>query len=521
VKILIIIAILFFIGYAAVYWTATPALRRHFGPAFLISYFAPMAAGIASSSAPIFLLVTLLCFLGTTRGRLDAVCRFVLLALLLPAVIWRLQAGGTPLFDLSTVDVLAIGLVLRCLFGTSDSMPARRGVTAEDAVVFILFLTLCIGSVRFDSITNLLRGLVADGIAIVLPYWALRSNIRSPREFLRAAACFAAACCILALFAFYESRFGWSLFGSFQSVSDISGGNRNLMQRGGALRASATMGGGGALMLGIVMLIGFTAALYSRRYIRSTWMQAGWCFAILVGMIMTQSRGNLALFGVALLIFCVLRRKWGYVVLIGVGAPAMFGALLTAAQYSQKISSFLNVGPYARATRLADDVYDYRQLLLTRGMEEAAKHRWTGISKQDVLASLADITQGQGIVDLVNVYLNIYLVSGLLGVMPFMMFLLAVWFKLGGQVRRFGDPDLSDLRAYAITILAVMTFQLAFMSLIDRMNLCLGLALAASRLVGLERARLRAAAQIAFSRRLTGRARLPHQPEPTGAYAQS
>jgi hypothetical protein len=247
-------------------------------------------------------------------------------------------------------------------------------------------------------------------------------------------------------------------------------------------------------MLGVVLLSGVTAALYSRRYVRQAWMQAGWGAVIFLGLLMTQSRGNLALLPVAALIFCLLRKKYGLAAAIGIGAPIVFGILMAAANISPQIAAFLNVGGQASSSRLTADVYDYRQLLLNRGMEVAAMHRWTGASYDYVVAQLADIAQGQGIVDMVNTYLTFYLISGLAGMVPFFALLGIIWWKLiTARTERLGDPELGDVRGFALTALAVVTVQLAFMSFIDRLPLFVALALAGARLVTVEqRRRIRA-----------------------------
>jgi O-antigen ligase len=62
---------------------------------------------------------------------------------------------------------------------------------------------------------------------------------------------------------------------------------------------------------------------------------------------------------------------------------------------------------------------DYRQDLFSRGMEEAYKHPLIGQSVPDVMASLIDLKQGEGIIDFVNTYLFILLTTGFIGLVAF------------------------------------------------------------------------------------------------------
>jgi hypothetical protein len=486
---LVIVLILFCMSYVPLHWSATKALQRNIGPEFLISYLTPLVLGLVLPWAPVFLAIVLVLFLATTRDRLDAACRFVLLALLLPQIIWRLHIGAMYLFDLNTIHILAIGLLIQCALKPDRKAAPISQWTIEDTFVTLLFAIIWIGGERMPSISLFLREGLSQTLMLLLPYFALRRSLRSSEEFMRVTACFAVASGILALFAIYEAVNGWTLFGMYRHVSDAGGMNKSLIQRGGALRAPVTMSS--ALMLGVVLLSGLTATFYSRRYVRQTWMILGWGAVTFLGLVVTQSRGNLALLPIAGLIFCLLRKKYGLAALIGVGAPAALAILLAAAQMIPQIGAFLNVGSQAASSRLTADVYDYRQLLLNRGLEVGAMNRWTGASLDYVVGQLADISQGQGIVDMVNTYLTLYLISGLAGFLPFLAILAIIWWKLiTARTSRLGNPELSDMRGFALTALAVVTVQLAFMSFIDRLPLCLFIALVGARIVAIERGRL-------------------------------
>jgi len=134
---------------------------------------------------------------------------------------------------------------------------------------------------------------------------------------------------------------------------------------------------------------------------------------------------------------------------------------------------------------------DYRSLLLERGLQEGAKHRWIGTSLDSVLDRLTDITQGQHIIDLVNTYLTFYLVSGLLGLVSFVGLMLLVFRKLMRRhdVNLVGQTLRID-RAFTLALLSAVTIELAFMSLIDRLPVIFMFVLAAARLIGIERDRV-------------------------------
>ncbi len=493
-KIMIMITGLLLVAYLIVRWCGTPELRRHIGVPFLLSYFVPMYVSVITQSAMLCLVFVLIMFLVTTRDRVDAACRFVMLALLLPPLTWQVSAGPLYLFDMDEMNTLSLALVLKCLFSSDRKVRPLRGLTVEDAFVGWLILISWFGGERLSSVTDFARAGLDQCLVVLILYLALRQSIRSSEEFMRMAACLAAGAFMVAVLAIYEGLHGWSLFALWHdNITDVKG-NVILMSRGGALRAPATMTG--ALMLGSVLLIGISATLYSHQYLRRPWMIVGWAGIMALGMFMAQSRGNMVLLPFVVLVFCVLRRRWGYAAIITLGAPAALAILLAAAPLSPRIAALTHFGGLSAST--SDDGsgggdIDYRELLLRRGLEEGAKNMWTGTSLNKVVDQLSDITQGQGIVDLVNIYLTLYLVSGLLGFVPFMLLLIGVVVKLARRTYNLRSPTLNDTRALALTTLATIMLQISFMSMMDRVPFCLVFPLAAARLVGIERSRLRRA----------------------------
>jgi hypothetical protein len=511
-KIMIMITMILLAAYFMVRWCGTPALRRYVGVPFLVSYLIPLYASVIVPSAALFVMLLLVTFLATTRDRVDAACRFIMLVFLLPPMVWQVSIGPMYLFDIDEVTTLSLALVLKCLFTADRKVPPLRGLTVEDAFVALFFVIFWLGAGRFPSVLIVVRGGLVNGLFLLLPYIALRLSIRSSEEFMRVAACFAAAAVMLGIFALYEGFHGWSLFAIWRDITDLES-NTVLMRRGDALRAPATMGG--PLMLGIVLLMGVAATLYSRPYVRRPWMLAVWAGIMALGMLMTQSRGNVALLPVVILIFCMVRRKWGYAAIVGLGGPAALALLLAVAPLSPRIAAFLNIDADTTSLQSGQDTdYDYRQVLLRRGLEEAAKHRLTGTSLKQAVEQLADITQGEGIVDLVNTYLTLYLVSGLVGIVPFLLLLVTVASKLMRPTSGPRNSPLNDTRALAITTFVTIVVQLSFMSVIDRIPVCLMFPLAAARLVGIGRRRLRPAPLVAGMARADVPSRVAQEPLP-------
>jgi len=490
----VIIMVLFSIVYAPLYLCVGNEMRRHIGAGFYIAFAATILAGAIAPGAPAFFAVCFIAFVATVKDRLDAVCRFVLMVGLAPNAIWHINVGPIYLFDINTITVLALGAFVSSKIRPDNySNNLKGGFTAEDAVLFIMVLIMSIGQYRIQTISIVMRSFVVPLVNLVFIYYILRNNIRNGNDLRRIIGCIAMSGVVLATFAVYEVRFGWVLFDSINSnLASDAYRAKSMLTRLDALRASTTMSG--PLMLACYMVMAFLATLSSRQQVRTSLLWVLSCVIVLTGFMMAQSRGNMVCLGVGVIVLLFFRGQRSAAFLVASGAA--IGGMAIILLRSSSATLFGTLGGYTYHGKVYSD---YRSLLLQRGLEEGAKHRWIGTRLDDVLDRLTDITQGQHIIDLVNTYLTFYLISGLLGMAAFVGLLLLVIRKL---VRRHDvnlvGSTLRTNRAFTLALLSVLLIQLAFMSLIDRLPVILMFALAAARLIGIERDRAMRARRMAL-----------------------
>lgn len=478
-KIFIIISILFMAGYAGLYYVAGRALRENIGPGFVISFLVPMAVGMFVPSSPLFLATVFICFIATVKGPLDAVCRYVLLTALLPNAGVYVTMGGAWLFYLGSPSVLAVATLAVGVFRRGPGARPPRGATPEDLLVLIFFAITWIGGTRFESATIFMREGTHSVLLLLAPYYALRLNVRSQDDLRRVIACIAAGATILAVLAMYEVWNHWTVYGSIDS--NLANGHqvrsKNVMVRGGLLRPTTSMSG--PLMLSCYLAFASLAMAISRSWFRSTFGWVGCLGLVLAGCLAGQSRGNAAgiLLGIVLLL--ALRRKWGAAGAVAGAGAAAAAVVVAVSTFSRGTAAIFNLSAqYSHGTSV---YYDYRGLLLHRGLEEGMRHLWTGISLKDNIEHLSDITQGQGIVDLVNTYLTVFLVSGLVGFIPVVALLALIVWRLFRNARNL-TPEVLTLRAFLLATMVMILAQLAFMSMIDRLPFMLMFVLAGARL---------------------------------------
>jgi hypothetical protein len=481
--VVVMILVLFGIGYAIVWQGAGTELRRSLGPGFVISYVVILAAAVVSPNAVIYFVFLLLAPVIMVRDRVDVVCRYVMFAVLMPQVAWQLGAGSHNLVRLDSFDVLAVSSLVMAGRMTRPRAAILKGLGPEDLLVGVLFLVFWIGTERLMSPTVALRGMIQQGMSMPLAYYVFRKHIRTADELQRVLACFAVSCVILSVMALFESRHAWALFDGIRRHLSPTAGAASVMQRGGGLRASVTTGT--PLMLACWLMLGMFAAISSRSLLRSRrWFQA-WLAIIFLGFVATKSRGDLPLVGIGLVILAFLNGRkaiaWGMAIVGGVAGAAILLVKPDATFGGQDLAS------------------DYRVLLLHRGMEEAWKHPWGGASLSDVMDRLVDITQGQQIIDFVNAYLEVFLVAGIIGLGPLVACLAMIILRLLRSTKQLGDVQFDRVRAFALIAIVMYACVFAINSYAGLMVFLLMFLLGGTRVVTLERAR-----RVAVMRRPAG-----------------
>ena len=278
---------------------------------------------------------------------------------------------------------------------------------------------------------------------------------------------------MVAMLALYEAHAGWAILDGiearFAGDSHIA---KSATIRGGALRASATLEG--PITAGFFLMLSFVAALGSRPFFRSGPVWLGACGLLLLGMIASQSRGDLIGLANAVLIMLLARRKffWAFLASVVGGMAALGFRQIT--QQPGRVSALLD--PHASAT-------DYRTVLLTRGLQEGRKFPWLGTSYANVLDRLRDITQGEQIIDLVNSYLHIFLISGLVGLGACLVAMLLVYRNLVLVAMRSRQRLAQVEAAFFIASFSALLASLATASFYGRIPWFLAMLAAGSRLL--------------------------------------
>jgi len=474
-KIYFILMALLSIGFFIARYAFIAEFRKYFGLPTYLSLAVILAAGFVLHDSLLWSLFAAAVFLLTVTSRVDALCRLAILAALLPHLGYTLYAGSLYLVQLSSTITLALAALVAC-FLRQGGRPPRR-ITAEDALVFVLFLCFGVAAARTGSFTAMQRSVVMTALELGLPYYVYRRFLGDRNELGDVVAALAGCAIILAIVAIAEARLHWAIYDSLYANLSASGiMSSNLKIRAGLLRAPGSYLDATAFAL--FQTIGVFAVIASRRVFRSSLLYAGSIALTILGMLAAQSRGaNLALiFG--LFAMLVMRRRYALASTVA-GAGALGVALMIAlAASSPRIAQIIGADQHNGGDQ------DYRQTLLRRGLQVGMEHPVLGDSKINVLDRLVDITQGEHIIDLVNTYLNIFLFSGFTGLILVIILITIIFQSLFLVQYQKGQDDVSAYRHIFIAgALGGELFALIFTSFYERNPFWLMILLAGSRLL--------------------------------------
>ena len=399
------IAVLTAIGLTVFYYALSPSTRRAIGyrPA-IVALAMPLAAWAMPN---VWLLYAVMLMLAPVCARKpgDVAPLFIFSLLLLPGLEMIISIGSLNLFEFGVHDALAVGSSIRLMhFAKKDSFRAL------DFPVIALLLLLVTAIARDTSVTNFIRVLINMCLDYGLPYYIVSRSIQNMDDVRLCMLWLCCAAVIISVILLYEVHTAWPMY---NGLYDRHGINALLLVkgRGGILRA------GGPFLestsMAMVMSFCFLAAWLSRHAFGSKIHYLGILLVLLAGIWAPQSRGAWVGLFIGMVVadlyrgrIALLMRRLGFVMAAGI-------ILLGVAQISPYVSESIGLSGGSV------DTADYRERLLERGIEEFKKSPVTGYSWPEIMIRLDDLRQGEGIVDFVNTYVFIGLISGMIGLFIF------------------------------------------------------------------------------------------------------
>ena len=375
----------------------------------------------------------------------------------------RVSLGGAgivnKLIDLTHANILTIFLLLPILIASrkGDRRPANV-FTFPDWLVVGYVLLQSVLVIRDSEFTNVLRVAVQLALFVLIPYFAFSRAITSVADVRKVFLAFIIAALPIALLAVFELVRNWHIYGSIQFAW---GGPIIYLRRAGLLRASVTSGN--SIVLGFILMVAFGCVLAvwkkAKRRLREIVL-----VSIALGLFASLSRGPWVGCAALLIVFLATGpnavSNVGKIALLGVSGIALvllmpgFGRLMDLLPFVGKVD---------------EQNITYRQQLFENAMEVIARNPLFGTPDFRSTQEMLEMAQGEGIIDIVNTYLEIAMKSGLVGVGMFAGVFVSILFGLR-RVQKFhavSDPDYGDYVRASMAIIVGIMITIATVSSLD------------------------------------------------------
>jgi O-antigen ligase len=305
------------------------------------------------------------------------------------------------------------------------------------------------GAIYPGSVTESLRRAFVFFFAIYVPCFTISRGNFNRKVLLDTIATYCMICAVLALVAVFESARHWLLYGEIAGRWGSAVNGTPYLARGSSLRAMASSGH--SMALGHLLAIAFGLSLYVQSRLQSTKQRLAVTVLFWAGLMAAYARGAWIGAVLAFFLFAMLRpNPFSKLFKAGMGAGiAAFAVFLSP--LGDKITSVL---PFLGGHVDSFNVL-YRQRLWDRSWEVIQGSPVWG--DQSAFLKMQDLRQGEGIIDLVNSYVQILLDNGFVGLSLILAFILIPLLRAWSQSRNFMrlDPDLSLLGAALVACVVV------------------------------------------------------------------
>lgn len=348
------------------------------------------------------------------------------------------------------------------------------GQTTIDKFVLAYMLLWIALQLSATTLTNLFRISLYLFIDFFLPYYVASRALRNLSDYRDALMSFAVAALLMSPVAVFELGRSWLLYSGLETVlGQPYWGMGNYLERdGGILRASATTGH--PIALGYVMCVALGLVTFLRL---STVSGRAWkllVFGLCVGLVAAMSRGPWVGAAAMAVILLVTGPKvmsklsqagiWGLLI----------GPILLSTEKGQKVLDYL---PFVGTVETAN--VEFRQRLMEVCLGVLANYPFFGALDFMSHPDMEQMRGGDGIIDMVNTYLTVAMMTGGVGLILFLgpfvlsgLGILRALYKLedkDGELHLLGRALLAALIGIMVsigTLSAILTVPVVYLSII-------------------------------------------------------
>lgn len=373
---------------------------------------------------------------------------FVALMLVVPAITEEIPA----VLDVTYLRLLSMLILLPILLSSKNrkGTPAFGKLFSDKLLIAFIFLQTVL-LLRDLSFTEMLRQGFYLLLEWFLPYF-VASRILNFKQLKIVLIAFVLACLIAGSLGTFELTTSWLLYNTLANSLQVDWHYGSYLGRGEDLRALSSLGH--PLMLGFVMMVAMGIFLFLKSLIKSKKMRLGVFLMLAAGLIAPISRGPWVGVATLGLVFIVtgpkaIQRLSMLLIALVIAIP-----ILPSVPGGKKIIDLI---PFVGTVDKFN--VDYREVLIDRSLLIVKRAPLFGVFDPKEEPEMADMVQGEGIVDIVNVYLVYVLESGITGLMLFISFFALILLQLRKTIKRVKNKKSEEYlcgRSLFATIIGIL-----------------------------------------------------------------
>lgn len=328
----------------------------------------------------------------------------------------------------------------------------KFGKNWPDKFILVYLILIILLEIRGTTITDSLRQALYAFTDIFLPYYVASRALNKFEHLKEALSGFILASFLVAAIGGFEFAKGWLLYSTLSNIWGLDSGTGYYLMRDNNLRALASQGQ--PIVLGYVLVVAigfyfFIGSLIQNKNIRRLGLAL-----LTVGLVATLSRGPWVGAAVLFVIF-IITGPHAIKRLSILSITAL--AILFLISIMPKGEKIINLLPFIGNIERGN--IDYREKLLDNSIIIIKRNPLLGSVNYLETPEMQEMIQGEGIIDIVNTYLQISLNYGVVGLSLFAGFFLMV---LSGihQCRKIISDKACELyllgRSISATLIAVL-----------------------------------------------------------------
>ena len=331
--------------------------------------------------------------------------------------------------------------------------------------VVLYFVVVSILESRGTSFTHALRLSTTAFLTILLPFSLISRSVNNTETFKK---CFVAlTLCLapLALIGSFESLKYWKLYSP--AFVNILGADsfQHYGLRGDSLRSSTLFSS--PIVFGYMMVIGMGLLLYLKKYTTAKQLWALLFTLFLAALYFTKARGPWLGFAVLMVLYIWSGpNKFGNFTKFSLGSLTAL-VVLSMTSFGEKLIGML---PFMSSEQSHEaSTVEYRIRLLEQAAKLFQQNPLFGAANYRETPEMEVMRQGQGIIDVVNSYVDIGLSYGIIGLGIFLLIFAALFITVLKKVRSLPETegDLINIGRSLYAILGAILFIIFTVSSID------------------------------------------------------